>query len=206
MRYVRNGWYGKCGVYLITCTVNGKQYVGASVNICSRVNQHFNATCLRKYSKVNDFYKDIAEYGRDAFTVEVLEFCGKEKKIETERKWFYKLKPEYNQVVPDECPLTHEEVQKKSLAGSKTVNALRNRLASHQSQEYREKMRLLKRNTMQPCRAHSSDGTVYEFESKTAAARWANPTAALASVISHINTAMLRNGTAYGFRWEVITK
>lgn len=207
MRYVRNGWCGKCGVYLITCKVNGKRYVGSSVNLASRINQHFGATCLRRYADINPFYADIRQFGRDAFIVEVLEFSTPDKKLETERKWYHQLRPEYNLVEPDECPFKHQAVQQKSFDGCHTEQGRINRMKSHSSEEYREKLRATKRTKMKPCRAYAPDGTFYDFPSRMEAAKWIKPfSKSLPSVISHISGAINQNGCTYGYRWVVIDR
>lgn len=202
MRYVRNGWYGKCGVYMITCLENGKRYIGASVNLASRINQHFGTNCRKKYAKINPFYGDIAQYGRDAFKVEILEYCEKDTKLETERKWYWKIHPEYNLVEPDECPFTHPEVREKSYLACHTEQGRINRIKAHNKGIYRERAQKDKIDKMKPCCAREPDGTVHAFRSRTEAAKWLNRNAALPSVISNITGAIRKNGKAFGFRWE----
>ena len=45
MRYVKHGLSGVCGVYMITNTLNGKRYIGASVDVGARISQHFGRAC-----------------------------------------------------------------------------------------------------------------------------------------------------------------
>lgn len=54
-----------CGVYMITNKINGKRYVGSSIDITSRLSLHFNREC-KKYPH-HPLYKDIIKYGRDNF-------------------------------------------------------------------------------------------------------------------------------------------
>ena len=91
MRYEKHGLSGKCGVYLITNTINGKRYIGASVDVGKRIGQHFT-TAARRYNGINNFYTDICIMGRDVFTYELLEECSRDTKLETERKWYHKIK------------------------------------------------------------------------------------------------------------------
>ena len=79
------------GVYMLTCRVNGKRYVGQSVNIKRRMKEHKSVRdCKTVISKA------IAKYGWDAFDKTVLEFCPVEELDEKEIYYIAKLKPEYN--------------------------------------------------------------------------------------------------------------
>lgn len=204
MRYERHGWCGKCGVYLITCLVNGKRYVGSSVDVCRRTNQHFGAQCLKRYGKSNPFYEDIHKYGRDNFKVEVLEFCTPEEKIAAETKWFERLKPEYNVVRPDENSFSNEAVQERVKRIQSSPTGAEKRLNAHQSEHCRERCRDVQRKRMRSCKSTDADGNVQTFESLCAAVRWLNRESKPTCVISKIKAAAARNGTAYGYRWEVV--
>lgn len=79
------------GIYMLTCRVNGKRYIGQSINIKRRLNDHkWNKRCTSIISKA------IAKYGWDAFDKTVLEFCLVEELDEKEIQYIAKLKPEYN--------------------------------------------------------------------------------------------------------------
>lgn len=79
------------GIYMLTCKVNGKRYIGQSNNIKRRMNEH-------KSRKSNSLIisKAIAKYGWDAFDKTVLEFCPVEELDEKEIYYIAELKPEYN--------------------------------------------------------------------------------------------------------------
>ena len=205
MTYIKNGLSGKCGVYLLTCLTNGKRYVGSSVNMGSRIRQHFGKTCIQKYAKINSLYADIRKYGREGFSAECLEFCSPEEKLEAERKWYRRLSPEYNMVEPDECPLRHKSVYEKSRISCNTPEGIANRLKSHRSDHCRNRCRDVQRKRMISCRAIKGSEH-FDFESLSEAARWLGKEAVMCSVISHIKSAISRNGTAYGYRWEVMPK
>ena len=79
------------GIYMLTCRVNGKGYIGQSINIKRRLNEH---RLGKSYSPV--ICKAIAKYGWDAFDKTVLEFCPVEELGEKEIYYIAKLKPEYN--------------------------------------------------------------------------------------------------------------
>lgn len=83
------------GVYVITNTVSGSQYVGSAVNIKARWAAHKHA--LRKHGKAPPkLLQAWLRYGEDAFTFTVLELCAREATLTTEQKWIDVLRPKYN--------------------------------------------------------------------------------------------------------------
>ena len=81
------------GVYKITNNITGEFYIGSSKNIKNRWAQH---RCSSMWKKQPNFklYKDMASYGLDNFTFEVLEETADIK--ECEQYWIEKLNPSYN--------------------------------------------------------------------------------------------------------------
>ena len=70
-----------CGIYCITNNINGKKYVGQSICIEDRFQQHI-------YSKSNsEIHKAIEEYGVSNFRFEVLIACSKNELDEQEVKF-----------------------------------------------------------------------------------------------------------------------
>lgn len=61
----------EAGIYKLTCINNGKIYIGKSVNIHSRLNQH--RRCRGSYY----FDYAVSKHGWDSFTVEILEIFEK---------------------------------------------------------------------------------------------------------------------------------
>lgn len=203
MRYEKHGLCGVCGVYLIENQINGKRYVGSSVNIGSRISQHFTSA-VRKYKNINEMYREFHEFGRDNFSIRLLEVCEPCDKLETERKWYEKISPEYNQVPPSECPFTHEVVREKSKAACETSEFQEKRLASHRTARCRNLCRENMRDKMIPCIGRGETDTPV-FESLSEAARWLNRESALACVVSNIKESITsKSRKAYGYRWEVM--
>lgn len=162
------------GVYLLTCDANGKQYVGASVDIKMRVGTHF----YRDFHKYpwREFYQDIAKYGFDGFTIEVLETCEREHLLEREQFWYDKIKPVYNFARPVECPFNLLEVRRFSKSTENYEKAVARRKELYNTPEYKEKFRSMHQvgyNAMKPCSAFTLEGEkVASFRSMSEAARW----------------------------------
>ena len=81
------------GVYKITNKITGDFYIGSSCNIEKRWYQHKNSAFWKQHPNVK-LYQIMAKYGRDNFTIEVVEETDSLK--EREQYWVDQLKPSYN--------------------------------------------------------------------------------------------------------------
>ena len=81
------------GVYSITNNVTGELYIGSSKDIEKRWNIHKTPYTIKQHPNVK-LYKAMAQYGRDNFTIEVIEETDNLR--EREQYWIDKLKPSYN--------------------------------------------------------------------------------------------------------------
>lgn len=164
----------KCGVYLLTCNVNGKQYVGASVDVKMRVGTHFYRDF--KHYPWRDFYQDVAAYGFDGFTIKVLELCDHDVLLQREQYWYDLLQPVYNFARPVECPLALPSVKQLAKSTDNYKLMVDRRRELYNSPEYKEKFRSMHQvgyNAMKPCSAFSKDGELLaSFRSLAEAARW----------------------------------
>lgn len=70
-----------CGIYKITNNLNNKTYIGKSVNIIKRWNQHKNAL------DSTPIHQAIQKYGLENFSFEIIEECSKELLDEREVYW-----------------------------------------------------------------------------------------------------------------------
>lgn len=78
------------GIYMIICLVNGKKYVGQSVHLKRRMNEH------KSNSSNSQLKSDIELYGWKNFRFEILEECSEEQLDELELHYIELLQPEYN--------------------------------------------------------------------------------------------------------------
>ena len=81
------------GIYKVTNNITGDFYIGSSQNIKQRWHQHKNPAFWKQHPNIK-LYKDMAQYGRDNFTIDVIEETADLK--EREQYWVDQLKPSYN--------------------------------------------------------------------------------------------------------------
>lgn len=81
------------GIYKITNNITGEFYVGSSKDIKLRWSIHKTPYTIKRHPNVK-LYKAMAQYGRDNFTIEVIEETDNLR--EREQYWIEYLKPVYN--------------------------------------------------------------------------------------------------------------
>ena len=82
-----------CGIYKITNNINGKIYIGQSVNIQQRWCQHkweYKKENRLEYNSI--IHKAFRKYGIENFSFEIIEECSPNLLDEKERYWISKLK------------------------------------------------------------------------------------------------------------------
>ena len=80
------------GIYKITNLVNGKIYIGQSINIEKRWKDH-QLRAFQKSKEYNKYlYRAIRKYGIDCFSFEVICECSKEELDELEHKYIVQYK------------------------------------------------------------------------------------------------------------------
>ena len=76
------------GIYKITNLINGKSYIGQSITIEKRIDEHYNEAFDPKDDEYNSLlHKAIRKYGKEQFYDEVLEECLKED-LNTKEKYY----------------------------------------------------------------------------------------------------------------------
>lgn len=84
-----------CGIYKIINVLNNKIYIGSSINVTSRIRNHFNDLKAKRHK--NNYLQNVYnKYGKEIFTWSLIEKCKKERLLEREQYYLDSLKPEYN--------------------------------------------------------------------------------------------------------------
>lgn len=79
------------GIYKITNKINGKFYIGQSVDIERRFMEH-----KTPHGTITSIKLAMRKYGKENFLFEVIEECSDEDLNEREMYWIATLKPQYN--------------------------------------------------------------------------------------------------------------
>ena len=111
----------KSGVYRWINQVNGKSYVGSSVDLSYRLKQYYSVTYLNRKKSVSSINRALVKYGHSNFKLEILEYCETNRLIILEREQYYidLLKPEYNILKIAGSPLGYKHTE-ESLANMKS--------------------------------------------------------------------------------------
>jgi group I intron endonuclease len=85
------------GIYKIENLINGKVYIGQSINTSARWLAHKEVLSIpsHAYELKKPLYKDMNKYGIDNFKFEIIEECDKEKLNEREIYWIKKYNSYY---------------------------------------------------------------------------------------------------------------
>ena len=196
-----------CGVYLIENKLNGKRYVGSSVDVRARILQHFTPSCYELYP-TSEFYKDIKKLGNEAFSYELLEITTKENKIKREQYWFDKLNPEYNFIRPRENNFEDPKIIKKAQKRSNSKEAIERRKRLYNTPEYKELFKKCHPN-MKSVDMYKNDELIKTFQSIRETARWLDENTEYTGInkFSKVKAVCDRERpTAYGYTFEYSNK
>lgn len=83
------------GIYQIVNTINGKRYIGSSVNIGKRWKRHISQLELGTHHSV-PLQRAWLKYGASAFHFGVIVICDKSELVSTEQIWLDSASPAYN--------------------------------------------------------------------------------------------------------------
>ena len=85
----------KSGVYMWTNLINGKRYIGSSVNLKRRFLEYYNVNRLLNAVSMT-ISKALLKHGYSNFSLEILEYCSPDELMAREKYYLDSLKPEYN--------------------------------------------------------------------------------------------------------------
>lgn len=106
----------KAGIYRISCTANGKSYIGSSVNILERWREHISHLRAGAHHSIY-LQRCYNKYGEDSIKFEVLaileEFNAELLRL-VEYVYIEKLHPEFNTLVPVETNISENWKRKIS--------------------------------------------------------------------------------------------
>lgn len=78
---------GKTGIYAFTNRINGKMYIGQSVDIGKRLRNHINDYKANRYNL--NIYKAYKKYGIENFDFDIIEYCNKNELGRKEVYWIF---------------------------------------------------------------------------------------------------------------------
>jgi hypothetical protein len=110
--------FKKVGVYIIF--INNKSYIGSSINIKYRINQHLNA--LKNNKHYNIYMQNVYnKYTLTKLDYKILEECLPEERLIKEKYWIEKLNPKLNLIkdptTGNNCITSSKKVYQYNLKG-----------------------------------------------------------------------------------------
>jgi group I intron endonuclease len=101
-----------CGIYILLNKNSGERYIGSSINIEKRVNDHFSALRKGKHcnSRIQEGFNDS---GEESFTFFILQQCPEECLVQEEQSQIELLHPEYNIAPIAQRPVWSQESRDK---------------------------------------------------------------------------------------------
>lgn len=80
------------GIYRITCTANGKIYIGQSKRLLKRINEHRSLLLHRRHTNLH-MQGTWNKYGETSFVFDIIEICEYAVLTEREQYWLDTLQP-----------------------------------------------------------------------------------------------------------------
>ena len=122
------------GIYRWKNLINGKTYLGSSVNLSKRFVKYYDDAALAKNNMLIN--KAIIKYGRDKFSLDIMEYCLIKDLIKREQYYIDVLRPEYNilKIAGSSYGYKHSEANliklRTRVITKKTLDKMRTRIQS----------------------------------------------------------------------------
>lgn len=84
----------KSGIYRWVNNTNNNSYVGSGINLAKRIGDYYKKSELTRNPRPINFA--LLKYKHNNFTLEIIEYCSKEKLLEREQYYIDLFKPKYN--------------------------------------------------------------------------------------------------------------
>ncbi len=88
----------KIGIYRWNNLINGKSYVGSSINLSNRLSIYYSKKAMlnKLNTSTSIIYSALLKHGINSFSVDILEYCEPDVLIKREQYYIDYLVPEYN--------------------------------------------------------------------------------------------------------------
>lgn len=143
--------------------MNGKRYVGSSVDIEKRINEHFRVLALQTHHCIA-LQRAYSKYGKESFVGSIIQECKKEDLLKIEQKQIDE-KSEYNSSRTAGSPLgtKHTESTKQKYSKRMSMEWARDKItATGHADPDRLKLRARAiSETKRAARNYNEDPTVY---------------------------------------------
>lgn len=122
------------GIYSITNAVNGKKYIGSSIDVNNRLVYH---ECALRHGRHHNKHLQRAwdKYGSDSFRFEVIQTCCVDELLDIEQEWIDCTEDLYNM-----CPFSHSTLGRE-MTDEHKKKISRSNMGHSVTDEMREKFR-----------------------------------------------------------------
>jgi len=194
-----------CGVYKITNIINGSFYIGASVDILGMYSIHLNRH-VRKFKDSHNFYKEIYEYGKENFKLDILKVCDRCDLLMNEQYYYDMLHPTYNKVRPAKNNFIYEDVRKLANKNSNDESHVKARTDKYNTAEYVHIFRKeIHKDIMKSVGMYNDELLIQVFDSIRDAGRWIRENTEYSAKSSQSKIKEVCDGkrkSAYGYNWK----
>lgn len=138
---------GICAVYKITCTANGRIYVGSSIDVQKRWKEHVRDLEKNRH-RARHLHRAWVKYGPRFFVFEVLEHTDRHALISTEQGYLDNLKP-FGRRGFNSCPHAASSLGVKRSRAQKK-RAMEKRVGRRHTEHTKHLQRISKMGDMNP--------------------------------------------------------